>query len=132
MLISVNDRDKAEALEVAKGFDRLGFKILATGGTYTMLEQSGVRCERINKLMEGRPHILDAITNGEIDIIFNTPKDKQSATHDSYLRKAAVRNKTLYVSTAAAAMATVEGIEYVQKNGAGSVKSLQQYHGQIQ
>ena len=132
VLISVNDRDKAEALEVAKGFDRLGFKILATGGTYTMLEQSGVRCERINKLMEGRPHILDAITNGEIDIIFNTPKDKQSATHDSYLRKAAVRNKTLYVSTAAAAMATVEGIEYVQKNGAGSVKSLQQYHGQIQ
>lgn len=130
VLISVNDRDKAELVEVAKGFYECGFKILATGGTYDMITANGIPVERIFKLHQGRPNILDAVANGQIDIIVNTPNDKKGANDDSYIRKAAIKARTSYVTTMAAAKATIEGIRAVKNNTVG-VKSLQDFHKEI-
>ncbi|MGF7144401.1 carbamoyl-phosphate synthase large subunit [Anaerotaenia torta] len=130
VLISVNDRDKAELVEVAKGFAECGFQILATGGTYDMITANQIPARKIFKLQQGRPNILDAITNGEIDIIINTPDDKKGAFDDSYIRKAAIKGRISYVTTMAAAKATVAGIKAVRNNAVG-VKSLQEFHGEI-
>ena len=127
VLISVNDHDKAELLEVAKGFADSGFKILATGGTFDMITQSGIPAEKIFKLGQGRPNILDAIANKQIDIIVNTPNDKKGAYDDSYIRKAAIKGKISYVTTISAARATIAGIQAV-KNNPVEVKSLQAFH----
>ena len=74
-------------------FSELGFRIIATGNTCKAIQAAGIEAERINKLYEGRPNILDAITNGEIDLIINTPVDKTSVHDDSYLRKAAIKGQ---------------------------------------
>ncbi len=130
VLISVNDHDKSELIEVAKGFAKCGFKIVATGGTCDMITESGIPAEKIFKLQQGRPNILDAITNKQIDIIVNTPDDKKGAYDDSYIRKAAIKGKISYVTTMAAAKATIAGIMAV-KNNHVSVKSLQDFHKEI-
>ena len=127
VLISVNDHDKSELVEVAKGFAECGFKILATGGTCDMIIDNGIPAEKIFKLQQGRPNILDAITNKQIDIIVNTPDDKKGAYDDSYIRKAAIKGKISYVTTMAAAKATIAGIMAVKNNDVG-VKSLQDFH----
>src|SRR5699024_8031299 len=88
-LLSISDRDKPELIEVARGIHECGFKIMATGNTYKMITEAGIPAKKIAKLKEGRPNILDAITNGEINLIFNTPKDKKGAVDDSYIRKSA-------------------------------------------
>ena len=93
--------------------------------------QAGISAERVNKLYEGRPNILDMITNGQIDLIVNSPSGKESVHDDSYLRKAAIKAKVPYMTTIAAARATFKGIRYVQQHGNGEVKSLQQLHGEI-
>ncbi|HHU73898.1 MAG TPA: carbamoyl-phosphate synthase large subunit [Clostridiales bacterium] len=131
VLISVNDRDKAEVVEVAKGFADLGFQILATGGTYDLIKKNGIKAEKIFKLHQGRPNIIDAVTNGKIDIIVNTPIDKRSANDDSYIRKAAIKAKISYVTTIAAAKATIAGIKEIKSNSAVGVKSLQEFHKEI-
>lgn len=130
VLISVNDRDKAEVTEVAKGFAELGFKILATGGTSELLKKNGVECKSIHKLQQGRPNVLDAITNGEVDIVINSPVGKKGADDDSYIRKAAIKARISYVTTMAAAKATVEGIK-ARKNHEPVLKSLQEFHEDI-
>lgn len=130
VLISVNDRDKAEVTEVAKGFAELGFKILATGGTSELLRKNGVECKSIHKLQQGRPNVLDAITNGEVDIVINSPVGKKGADDDSYIRKAAIKARISYVTTMAAAKATVEGIK-ARKNNEPVLKSLQEFHKDI-
>ncbi|MDF2905661.1 MAG: carB [Herbinix sp.] len=127
VLISVNDQDKSELVKVAKGFVECGFKILATGGTCDMILENGIPAEKIYKLQQGRPNILDAIANKQIDIIVNTPDDKKGAYDDSYIRKAAIKGKISYVTTMAAAKATVAGIMAVKNNPVG-VKSLQEFH----
>jgi carbamoyl-phosphate synthase large subunit len=127
VLISVNDHDKSELLEVAKGFAECGFKILATGGTCDMITENGIPAEKIFKLQQGRPNILDAIANKQIDIIVNTPDDKKGAFDDSYIRKAAIKGKISYVTTMAAAKATIAGITAVKNNHVG-VRSLQEFH----
>lgn len=129
-LISVNDRDKAELAEVAKGFAECGFQLLATGGTYDMIKANGIEAEKIFKLYQGRPNILDAITNGRIDIIVNTPADKKGVNDDSYIRKAAIKARISYVTTMAAAKATIAGIKAIKNNTVG-VKSLQEFHKEI-
>lgn len=131
VLISVNDRDKAEVAEVARGFAECGFKILATGGTYDLILKNGISAEKIFKLHQGRPNILDAVTNGEIDIIVNTPIDKKSVNDDSYIRKAAIKARVSYVTTMAAAKATIAGIREIKNNNAVGVKSLQEFHKDI-
>ncbi|MCR5628362.1 carbamoyl-phosphate synthase large subunit [Eubacterium sp.] len=131
VLISVNRKDKAEVVDVAKAFADNGFKILATGTTFDLITESGIEATKIKKLYEGRPNILDAITNGEIDIIVNSPVGKDSVNDDSYLRKAAVKAKVPYMTTIAAAKAAIEGIAAVKKNGNGEIKSLQALHSEI-
>ena len=131
VLISVNRRDKAEVVEIAKGFADCGFRIVATGETWRRIQEAGIRAERVKKLYEGRPNILDMITNGQIDLIVNSPSGKESVHDDSYLRKAAIKAKIPYMTTIAAARATFKGIRYVQQHGNGEVKSLQQLHSVI-
>ncbi len=131
VLISVNKKSKPEVVEVAQKFADDGFKILATGGTYDLTAGAGIEATKIKKLYEGRPNILDSIANGEIDLILNTPSGKDSAYDDSYLRKAAIKNKIPYMTTIAAARAAAEGIGYIQKNGDSEVRSLQEIHSLI-
>ncbi|TAH72788.1 MAG: carbamoyl-phosphate synthase large subunit [Anaerolineaceae bacterium] len=132
VLISVSDRDKAELVEVAQGFADCGFRILATGGTFDKIVKNGISAEKIHKLNKGRPDIIDAITNGQIDIIVNTPIDKKGADDDSYIRKAAIKGRISYVTTMAAARATIAGIKDIKYNKAAGVHSLQELHSQIQ
>ena len=131
VLISVNRKDKAEVVEIARSFADDGFSIVATGNTYEMIREAGIPAERVNKLYEGRPNILDMITNGQLDLIVNSPVGKDSVHDDSYLRKAAIKAKIPYMTTIAAARATAKGIRYVKEHGNGEVKSLQQLHNEI-
>ena len=131
VLISVNRRDKNEVVEIAQGFADCGFKILSTGETCRLIREAGIQAEHVNKLYEGRPNILDLITNGQIDLIVNSPVGKDSVNDDSYLRKAAIKSKIPYMTTIAAARATYKGIRYVQEHGSREVKSLQELHSEI-
>lgn len=131
VLISVNRKDKEHIEEVARSLHESRFKILATGTTYDLITKAGIPAEKINKLYEGRPNVLDAITNGEIDLIINSPSGKESVHDDSYLRKAAIKAKTPYMTTIAAAKATAEGISYLKKHASGELKPLQTLHSEI-
>ena len=133
VLISVNRKDKEEVVEVAKAFADDGFKILATENTCKLIKEAGIEAEKVNKLSEGRPNILDLITNGNIDIIVNSPVGKDSVNDDSYLRKSAIKAKIPYYTTIAAAKAAAEGIAYVKahQDQNEEVNSLQGLHAQI-
>lgn len=131
VLISVNSKDKPEVVEIAQLFKEAGFEIIATGGTYNAIFEAGIEAEPVKKLYEGRPNVLDLITNGKIDLIVNSPVGKDSVHDDSYLRKAAIKGRIPYMTTIAGARATAKGILYVQKNGNADVKSLQQLHSEI-
>ncbi len=132
VLITVTDRDKKDILEAARTLSKLGFKIIATESTHKFFEGNKISSTYIKKVYEGRPNIVDAIHNKEIDLIINTPIGKSSMYDDSYIRKAAIKYKIPYITTAAAAKAAAEGIrEYLKRNGAGDVKSIQAYHKDI-
>lgn len=131
VFISVNDGDKEGILDAAKGFVRMGFTIYATEGTHAFLAANGVESRPVCKLGEGRPNVLDLITNKTICAVFNTPIGRQSAEDDSYIRKAAIKHKICYMTTIAAARASVEGIEAHRQGTGKTVKSLQEYHSQI-
>ena len=131
VLISVNRRDKAGVVEVGEAFQKAGFRILATGSTCALLNEAGIPARMVKKLYEGRPNLLDLITNGEINLIINSPVGDDSEYDDSYLRKAAIKAKIPYMTTIAAAKATAEGILHVQKAGNGEVHSLQTLHSRI-
>jgi len=130
VLISVTDPEKPAALEVARRFAALGFGIRATRGTQEFLARNGVSAEVVLKMHEGRPHIVDAITNRAVQLVINTPAGKLSSHDDSHIRKAAIRGKVPYITTMAAAAAAVQGIE-AGRNGRGEVRSLQDYHADI-
>jgi carbamoyl-phosphate synthase large subunit len=130
VLITVNDNDKSGALEVARVFHALGFTIQATAGTRKALTDNGVPAELILKMHEGRPNIVDAIKNGEIQLVVNTPSGRMSQNDDSYIRKAAIKYKIPYITTLAAAVAAVKGITAFRQ-GHGRAKSLQSYHQEI-
>ena len=132
VLMSIGDRDKPELLDVARGLDELGFKIIATGATCDMIRDDGIEADKVCKINEGRPNVLDVISNGKIDMIINTPVGKKGATDDSYIRKAAIKNRVPYMTTMAAAKATVEGIKAVKNGEVLPVKSLQEFHDDIQ
>ena len=131
VLISVNDRDKAELVEVATLFNECGFKIIATGGTYDMIVNAGIPATKIFKLQQGRPNVLDAITNNQVDLVINTPDDKKGAMDDSYIRKGVIKARIPYVTTMAAARASAQGIKTMQEKTSG-VKSLQRFHAEIE
>ena len=122
VLISVNHRDKPEVCDIAAGFKKMGFKIYSTGRTHQLLSENGIPSEIIYKLGEGRPDILDAIKNRQIDIIVNTPSSKsKTVTDDSYIRKAAIKHRIPYFT------ATVAAISAAQDGFINDVKSLQDY-----
>ena len=127
VLISVADSDKKYILEIASKLSKLGFKILATKGTKAYLERGGIECQLAVKLHEGRPNIADDIHNRCIQMIINTPVGRESKHDDSYIRKAAIQHKIPYITTTAATLAAVEGIE-AAKCGNIEIKSIQEYH----
>ncbi len=124
--ISVRDQDKPRAVEVARGLHALGFKIVATRGTAAAIEAAGMPVQAVNKVTEGRPHIVDMIKNGEIDIVINTVEERRNAIADSRtIRTQALAARVTYFTTIAGARAAVEGLQYI-RNGAGlQVYSLQ-------
>ncbi|SDJ06490.1 carbamoyl-phosphate synthase large subunit [Lachnospiraceae bacterium G41] len=128
VLISVNKNDKKELPEVAKAFNEIGFKILATGTTYDLIVSLGIPAEKIKKMQEGRPNIVDAITNKEIQLIINTPAGKDKIFDDSYIRKNAIKHRVPYITTMAAAKASAAGIKALKEQGQIGVKSLQDIH----
>ncbi|MGE5404985.1 MAG: carbamoyl-phosphate synthase large subunit [Candidatus Saccharibacteria bacterium] len=133
VLLSVNDQDKPAALETARQFLKIGFKIKATEGTYKFLKENGIECESIKKLYEGRPNIVDGITNKELQLIINTPFGRRSKDDDSYIRKTAIKHKVPYITTIAAALASAKGIAAYLENDKpeSKLKSLQEYHREI-
>jgi carbamoyl-phosphate synthase large subunit len=130
VLLTVEEKDKGGVLEVARAFKKIGFKIRASEGTYNFLKDNGIAAEKILKMHEGRPNIVDAIKNGEIQLVINTPAGRLSKYDDSYIRKAAIKYKIPYITTIAAAVAAVKGIAAFQQ-GHGRAKSLQSYHAEI-
>ncbi len=131
VLLSVKNIDKAEVVAVAKSLAGDGFKLYATGGTYDTITEAGIPAEKVLKLYEGRPNCYDMITNGQIQLVINSPVGKDSINDDSYLRKAAIKAKIPYVTTMAAAKATADGIHYVKSHPEQEVKSLQEIHAAI-
>jgi carbamoyl-phosphate synthase large subunit len=131
VLITIADRDKHKILETARNFVQMNFKILATAGTQQFLGENGIEAETILKVHEGRPNIVDAIKNGDIQLVINTPAGKQSEYDDSYIRKTSIKFKIPYITTTSAALASSKGIKDRQ-NGQYHVKSLQEYHSEIE
>jgi carbamoyl-phosphate synthase large subunit len=130
VLITVSDPEKHSVVQVARRFQDLGFTIRATSGTCRFLAAQGLQAEPIHKMHEGRPNIVDAIKNGEIQLVVNTPSGKLSKHDDSYIRKAAIKYKIPHITTLAAAVAAARGIQALRAGKAG-VKSLQDYHADI-
>jgi carbamoyl-phosphate synthase large subunit len=130
VLITIADRDKDRIIETAQNFRNMGFTILSTGGTKKFLEKHDVASNLILKVHEGRPNIVDAIKNGEIDLVVNTPSGRLSEYDDSYIRKNAIRYKIPYITTTSAAYSSTQGI-FERQNGEYKVKSLQDYHAAI-
>lgn len=131
-LVSVNKGDRVQALEVAKQLHELGFTIVSTEGCGQYFTENGVPCRILKKLQEGRPNIYDAMVNGEVDLIVNSPAGKQSKYDDSYLRKTAINKKIPYLTTMSAALASAKGIAAVIRKEHGSLKSLQEYHKSLE
>ncbi len=131
VLISVNNKDKDEVVDVARILHEDGFSIVATEGTHSWLTAEGIPATMVKKLSEGRPNVADLITNGDIQLILNSPNDKKGAEDDGYLRKSAIKAKVPYMTTVAAAKATAEGIHYVKTHKDNELKSLQELHSEI-
>jgi len=127
VFVSVKDSDKAVILPAAKKLVALGFGLIATGGTQRFLAEAGVPVERINKVAEGRPHIVDRIVDGDVAMIFNTTEGWQSLKDSQSIRVAALGAKVPYFTTAAASVATVEAIAAL-RGAQLEVRSLQAYY----
>jgi len=130
VLVTVANHDKDLVLPAVQRLAAMGFRIVATYGTADYLKQHGVMAEPIKKLHEGRPNIVDALHNREVQLLINTPSGKESAYDDSYIRKAAIKYKVPYITTPAAAVAAAAGIEAARER-ASTVKSLQEYHRDV-
>jgi carbamoyl-phosphate synthase large subunit len=128
VFISVADKDKPKILDIARELHEMGFKIFATKGTNKFLNENGIPSEKVNKVSENRPHIVDKIRNGEIDIIINTPSGKKERTDAYYIRRAAVEHKIPYFTTIRGAKAAVDAIKSF-RNKKLEVKALQEIIG---
>ncbi len=127
-LLSIRDRDKQGAIDLAKVLVERGFDIVGTHGTAKHLAKAGVSCRRANKVREGRPHIVDMIKNGEIDLIVNTTEGKQAINESLSIRAEAVRRGVTYYTTLGAAIATCTAIEHIDE---GEVNRLQDLHNEV-
>jgi len=130
VLFTVADADKPGALETARLFQDLNFRILSTNGTRQFLADHGIASEPVRKLGYGRPDIVDEIKNNNIHLVINTPRGKESQEDDSYIRKAAINYKVPYITTIASALAAAKGIR-ARRQGVSMPKSLQEYHADI-
>ncbi len=127
-LISVRERDKPGAVSLARLLIERGFEIVATHGTATAIEEAGVRCRSVNKVREGRPHIVDMIKNDEISLIVNTTEGKRAIHESNSIRREAVARRVTYYTTLAAALATCEAIDHLQEV---EVNRLQDLHKEV-
>jgi carbamoyl-phosphate synthase large subunit len=126
VFVSMRDQDKAGVLDAVHRLEQAGFDIIATGGTQRYLEENGISCRKINKVMEGRPHIVDAIKNGEVQLVFNTTEGAQALLDSRSMRQAALMNKVPYYTTLAGSVAAAKGI-VAHKDGSLEVRPLQSY-----
>lgn len=132
VLVTVSNKDKDELPELAHALKDAGFDIYATEGSAELIEAEGIAVERVKKLHEGRPNLVDLITNGEMDLVINTPAATgESAEDDSYIRKTAIKAHTPYFTTIAAALASAKGIKTVETSEEGGIASLQEIHAKI-
>jgi carbamoyl-phosphate synthase large subunit len=127
-LISVHERDKPGAVELARRLVERGFEIVATHGTADVIEAAGMTCRRANKVREGRPHIVDMIKNDEISLIVNTTEGKQAVRESQTIRREAVARKVTYYTTLAGALATCDAIDHLQEV---EVNRLQDLHKEV-
>lgn len=130
-LISVNNRDKAEVIDVVKDFVEAGISIYATGKTYELIVDAGLPATHINKIHEGGYTVYDAIMDGTLKMIVNTPSGKESQYDDSYIRKGAIKKKLCYMTTIAAARAAAKGILEVKQQKKASLFSVQELHNNL-
>ncbi len=126
--ISVRDPDKAGVVSVAKQLLELGFELCATRGTHKVLADAGLACQRVNKVMEGRPHIVDMVKNGDIDLIINTTEGKQAIADSSLIRRSALQNKVSYTTTLAGAEAICQALVFGAER---TVRRLQDVHEEL-
>ena len=126
VFVSMRDDDKPKIVESVQSLKKIGFNIIATGGTQKFLDEKGIECTKINKVLEGRPHIVDAIKNGEIQLVFNTTEGAQALADSRSLRRAALLSKVPYYTTLAGAKAATMGIE-AYLTGNLEVRPLQSY-----
>ena len=126
--LSVRDGDKERLLPVARELLRRGFSLVATSGTSAFLAEHGLVCERINKVLEGRPHIVDLIKNGEIVFIVNTTEGKQAISDSFSIRRGALQQRVTYSTTIAGARALLHSLDF---RDSGEVNSLQELHREL-
>ena len=127
VFVSVKDTDKDHIVPAAAKMVELGFKLIATGGTAAHLEAQGLPVERVNKVAQGRPHIVDRIVDGDVQIVFNTTEGWQSLKDSQAIREATLKAKLPYFTTAAASIATANAIEALRGHQL-EVRSLQSYY----
>ncbi len=126
--LSVRDGDKDRLLDIARDLVRRGFGIVATGGTHAFLDAHGIVCERINKVLEGRPHIVDLIKNGEIAFIVNTTEGKQAISDSFSIRREALQQRVTYSTTVSGAKALLHSMDF---RDSADVNSLQELHKEL-
>jgi carbamoyl-phosphate synthase large subunit len=128
VFVSVRDADKPRILEAVRSLEKLGFKVIATSGTQRFLAENGIEAAPINKVAEGRPHIVDAIKNGRVQLVFNTTEGATSLADSRPLRRAALLHKVPYYTTLSGAVAAAQGIKAYLGDDL-EVKALQSYFG---
>ena len=128
VFVSVRDGDKRDTVEVSRNLRRLGYEIVATRGTARALDAAGVRCRTVNKVLEGRPHVVDLLKNGEIDMIVNTTEGSQAIADSYTIRRTALQYRVPYFTTMAGARALVEAIRAPDTPAA---KSMQEIHMEV-
>jgi carbamoyl-phosphate synthase large subunit len=126
VFVSVRDIDKPRVLDAIRLLTELGFKVIATSGTQRFLAEHGLEAEKVNKVAEGRPHIVDAITNGQVQLVFNTTEGATSLADSKSLRRAALLHKVPYYTTLSGAVAAARGLK-AYLGGDLEVRALQSY-----
>ena len=126
--ISVRDRDKPSVVEVARRLDLLGYSLVATHGTARVISEAGLKVTRVNKVVEGRPHIVDMLKNDEVQVVFNTTEGTQAIADSSMIRRTALRHNVYCTTTIAGAFAVCEAVEFGQNF---SVYTIQQLHSEL-
>jgi len=128
VFVSVRDPDKKRVLPVARDIIARGYTIVATAGTGAWLREHGIECELVNKVVEGRPHVVDLIKNGEIAYIVNTTEGKQAIADSFSIRREALQHRVTYSTTVAGAKALLHSLQF---RGSGPVWALQELHAQL-